>query len=439
MAQQKTITMTQKEAMRYDVIQNLVAGEIDSTEASKQISLSVRQVKRLKAKVKKNGIKGIIHGNRNKESNRKISNEKIKEVENIVKKKYHDFGPTFTAEKLKEDHRIIISKETLRLFMADWGLWQIKPRKQSKKWHVWRARKNNFGEMQQFDGSYHHWLEDRFEELCLLLSIDDATGNVTHAKFDYNESTMAVFKFWTEYFAQNGLPVSIYLDKYSTYKINHKNAVDNKDIITQFERAMNQTGVRPITAHSAEAKGRVERVFQTLQDRLVKEMRLHNISTIEDANGFLKEYIPKFNAKFAVVPNKKANLHKKVNKQLEEKLPQIFSVQDERKVNNDYTIMFKTKYFQLDQKQPTTVYKKDTVIIEEHLDNTLKVNLKGHYLNYKVLPERPKKQIDIKLSAITGKKQSSWKPPIDHPWRTQLIFSDKLKAEKPNLIKERIQ
>lgn len=438
MAQQETITMTQKEALRYDIIQNLITGKIDGTDAAKQVNLSTRQVRRLKAKVKKNGLRGMIHGNRGKESNRKIPSEKINEIESIIKEKYHDFGPTFATEKLEENHQIVIGKEKLRLLMADLGLWRIKARKQSNQWHTWRKRKDNYGEMQQFDGSYHFWLEDRFEELCLLLSIDDATGNITHAKFDYNESIMAVFTFWTEYLAKNGLPVSIYLDKYSTYKINHKNAVDNKDMITQFQRAMNQVGIRPITAHSAEAKGRVERVFKTLQDRLVKEMRLKGVSTIKEANELLKEYIPKFNAKFAVIPNKKANLHKKTSKQLKEKLPQIFSIQDERKVNNDYTIMFKTKYFQLDQEQSTTVYKRDTVIMEEHLDGEIKINLKGYYLNYTTLSERPKKQIDIKLPAITKKKQSSWKPPVDHPWRTQLTFGNKLKIGQSNMVKERV-
>jgi len=438
MKQPEIITMSQKESLRYDIIQCLINGKIDGTEAAKQTNLSTRQVRRLKSKVKKRGFRGIIHGNRGKESNSKMSDKKMKRIKSIIKERYHDFGPTFATEKLEENHQIAVSKEKLRLLMIDWKLWKVKPRKQSREWHVWRKRKDNYGEMQQFDGSYHLWLEDRFEELCLLLSIDDATGIITHAKFDYNESVVAVFGFWMEYFAKNGLPVSVYLDKYSTYKINHKNAVDNKDMITQFQRAMNQVGVRPITAHSAEAKGRVERVFQTLQDRLVKEMRLTDISTIAEANEFLKEYIPKFNAKFAVVPSKKANLHKKVNERLEERLSQIFSIQDERKVNNDYTIMFKKRYFQLDQEQPTTVYKKDTVIIEEHPDNTIKINLKGHYLNYTILPERPKKEIDIKLPAITVKKQSVWKPPTDHPWRKQLIFGNKLKVEKPNLIKERV-
>ncbi len=207
---------------------------------------------------------------------------------------------------------------------------------------------------------------------------------------------------------------------------------------TQFQRAMGQVDIRPITAHSPQAKGRVERVFETLQDRLVKEMRLRGISTIKEANEFLKEYIPKFNTKFSVMPNKKANLHKKINKQIEEKIPQIFSIQNERKVNNDYTIMFKTKYFQLDQEQPTTVYKKDTVIVEEHLDDSIKINLKDHYLNYKVLPERPKKLIDINLPAITKRKQSNWKPPTDHSWRTPFIFNNKSITKQSNLVKEKV-
>ena len=158
-------------------------------------------------------------------------------------------------------------------------------------------------------------------------------------------------------------------------------------------------------------------------------MRLANIFTIEQANDFLKTYIPKFNEHFAVVPNRKANLHKKINKTLKTKLPQIFSIQNKRKVNNDYTVMFKNKFLQLDEEQPTTVYKKDTVIIEEHLDNQVRINFKGHYLKYTELPERPKKVINVKLPALTKKKQSDWKPPADHPWRKQLLFNHKARAK----------
>lgn len=308
------------------------------------------------------------------------------------------------------------------------GLWKAKPKRKSVQHKSWRARKEYFGEMEQFDGCYHIWFGKK--ESCLLLSVDDATGGITHAKFDYNESTIAVFRFWLEYFKKNGLLVSIYLDKFSTYKINHPNAVDNKNLMTQFQRAMNQVGVKPITAHSPEAKGRVERMFATLQDRLLKELRLAGIKTISEANEFLKEYIPKFNAKFGVIPVKNKDMHKEINQKLKEKLPQIFSIQNERKVHNDYTVMFETQYFQLEQEQPTTVYKKDSVIIEKHLDGVIKINFKEHYLNYKTLPSRPQKQIDIKLPALTKRKQSDWKPPANHPWRRNLCFSNNLKVEK---------
>ena len=426
----KLICMTEKELFKYDIIKELIDGKINGTDASKQLGITVRHVKRLKIIVAKEGVEGLIHKGRGEDSNRKLDSNIVKKAEQYLKENYYDYGPTFATEKLDEKHDIKLGKETVRGIMTNLGLWQPKSRKQSKKWHVWRARKDNYGEMQQFDGSYHYWLEDRAEEMCLLLSVDDATGKITHAKFDINESTIAVFKFWTEYFFKNGLPLSIYLDKFSTYKINHKNAVDNKEMITQFQRAMNQVGVRPITAHSPEAKGRVERMFQTLQDRLVKEMRLSKINNIEQANEFLKEYIPKFNAKFAIVPNRRKNLHKASSIQAKEKLPQIFSVQEQRKVNNDYTIMYKTKYFQLDQEQPTTVYKKDAVIVEEHLDGSVKINLKNNYLKYTVLPNRPKKEIDIKLPAITKQKQSSYKPPIDHPWRNPFLYGNKAKASQ---------
>jgi len=417
---QKLICMTEKELAKYDVICNLINKKINGTDASKQLGITARQVRRLKKTVNKHGAKGLAHKNRGRKSNRKLDSKMLKKTEKLLKGKYYDFGPTFATEKLEENHNIKLNKETVRSIMINVNLWKVKPRKKGKIKHVWRARKDNEGEMQQFDGSYHLWFG--IEESCLLLSVDDATGKITHAKFDYNESTMAVFGFWNEYFLKNGFPLSIYLDKFSTYKINHKNAVDNKDMITQFERAMNQAGVRPITAHSAEAKGRVERMFETLQDRLVKELRLAQITTIDEANKFLQKYIPKFNAKFAVVPSRRKNLHKKLNKIEEKNLPNILSIQNTRIVHNDYTVMFDNNFFQLDKKQTTTVYKKDKVIIEERLNGEIKLNLNNKYLNYTVLPQRPKKVIDIKLPALTIQKQNSFKPPVNHPWRHQFLY-----------------
>jgi hypothetical protein len=430
---QKLICMSTKELSRYEIIQSLLDGKINGTDAAKQIGITVRQIKRLKLKVVKLGAAGLVHGNRGRKGNRKRDDEISKKIEKYLKEKYYDFGPTLATEKLTEDHNITINKESVRQIMTKLKLWKPKPRKQSKKRHVWRARKENIGEMQQFDGSYHRWFGD--EESCLLLSVDDASGKITHATFDRNEGVKAVFRFWSEYIEKNGLPVSMYLDKFSTYKVNHKNAVDNKDMITQFQRAMNQVGVKLITAHSPQAKGRVERMFDTLQDRLVKELRLAGITTMDEANGFLEKYIPKFNAKFAVAPARKKDLHKKPIKQIQAKLPQIFSIQNTRVVMNDYTVRFENNYFQLNEIQPTTVYKKDTVTIEQHLDNSIKISVKEQYLDYTILPERPKKEINILLPAITNNKQTNWKPPINHPWRKQFLHN-KLKVKSQILIEK---
>jgi len=420
------ITLTMKEANRHEVAQRLIQGRITEEEARKLLGLkSVRQVRRIKNRVAKEGAKGLAHRNRDRPGNRRLSEVFAKNAVAIVREKYSDFKPTFATEKLLENHHIRIGRETLRKLMIDDGLWKPKPRKQPKGRHVWRARKENYGEMQQFDGSYHHWFEDRGEEACLLLAIDDATGKITKAKFDKNEGITAVFNFWLEYFEVNGFPLSIYLDKFSTYKINHPAATDNKDLLTQFQRAMNQVGINPISAHSPEAKGRVERMFETLQDRLVKELRLAGISAIGEANEFLKTYIPKFNEQFAVAPSKQADLHRRTTKELKVKLSQIFSVHSQRKVNNDYTILFKNKFFQLLEEQAVTVYKKDTVTVEENLNGEIKISCKDIYLAYLELPERPEKIIDVRLSALTAYK-SGYVPPAGHPWRGNKYLNKKV-------------
>lgn len=426
MKQNKLITMTTKEARQYDIIKELIDKKINGTDASKQLELSLRQIKRIKAKVIKLGIKGIVHANRGRDSHNKTDTKIVAKAKALLHEKYSDFNPLLAQEHLRDDDKIYSNKETVRRWMTEEGLWQ--PRKKSSlKKYFWRERKDNYGEMQQFDGSYHNWFEGRNikevgEEQCLLLSVDDAKGTITHAKFDKNEGVEAVFSFWKGYFEEKGLPISIYLDKFSTYKINHKNAVDNKEMMTQFERAMKQLGVRVIHANSAQAKGRVEKMNGTLQRRLIKEMRLANINTIAKANTFLKEvFIPKFNAQFGVVAKRKVNLHKKLSKEQKASLDQIMSIQSERVVNNDYTVRFKTKYYQLQEIQPTTVYKKDRVTVEEHLNRELKICIRNKYLNYFILPEKPKKEIEVKLVALTKTKQSGWKPPLNHPWRMQFL------------------
>lgn len=426
MAQKEQIVMAQKELSRYEIIKNLIDGKINGTEASKQISLSVRQIKRLKAKIKKQGPQGIIHGNKNKQSNRKFSDKIIEKVKNFLHKEIHyDFKPTFMSEKLKEIIDIKINKETTRQIMINEKIWKPKPRKKNGEYRSWRPRKEYFGEMEQFDGSYHEWFEKRAPACCLLASIDDATGKITKLEFTFSEGVIPVFIFWKAYFKKHGKPLNIYLDRFSTYKINAKHLFDDPIALTQFERAMKDLNTNVIHAYSPQAKGRVERLFGALQDRLVKELRLANISTIEEANEFLeKEFIPKFNEKFAVVPEENKNLHKELNKIEKENLDKIFSIQDARTVNNDFTISYESKWYQLDEEQKILVYRKDKVLIEKQLDETIKISLRNKYLNFEVLPKRPEKEIKMKIVALS-KTKSNWKPPIGHPWRKFIINPQK--------------
>lgn len=210
--------------------------------------------------------------------------------------------------------------------------------------------------------------------------------------------------------------MSIYLDKFSTYKVNHKSAVDNVMMLTQFERAMNELGSKVICANSPEAKGRIERLFGTLQDRLVKEMRLRGIKHRDEANWYLvEEYLEEHNKRFSVTPRKEGDAHRPLTKELRKKLPSIFSIQSKRRVNNDFTIQFKSRWFQLNATQDTTVYKGDTVTIEEWLDGTLHIRLRDTYLTYTELVERPKR-VRMKVTALTREKPR-WRPPVDHPWK----------------------
>lgn len=411
--------MTNKEARRHKIISNLIHKKINGTQAAKQLNLSVRQTKRLKARVKKKGIKGIVHKLRGTDGNNKLDQEVVKQAIKLIKENYCDFGPTLAQEKLEERDNIKIGVSTIRKIMIDEKFFMPRPRRKGLEHREWRERKSSEGEMGQFDGSYHKWFEDRADECCLLANIDDATGKVT-LKFNINESTKCVFDFWKEYIQTKGKPIAIYLDKYSTYKINHKSAVDDKDMMTQFQRAMQSLGVNVINAHSPQAKGRVERLNETLQDRLVKELRLRNISTIPEANKFLKEeYEEIFNSKFGVVPKSDTNLHVELTKAEKQNLDSIFSVHSQRLVKNDYTIQFKSQWIQLNELQPTTVYKKDKVTIEERLDSSLHIALKGKYLNYEILPERPQK-VKMLLPALTTTK-STWIPPAKHPWRRYQI------------------
>jgi len=398
-------------------------GRITNAHAAKQLGLSIRQVQRAKRRVRLGGVTSIVHRLKGKPSNHQLNNTLREKALKLVKEKYADFKPTFASEKLQDIDNISINPQTLRRWMAKEGLWKERKQKETGKYRSWRPRKEYFGELVQFDGSYHYWFEKRFVdeqgnplEVCLLAAIDDATGKITKAVFGSNEGIAAVFSFWKEYVEEIGKPLNIYLDKFSTYKINHKAAIDNKELMTQFGRAMQDLATNLIPANSPQAKGRVERLFKTLQDRLIKEMRLAGIQTPEDGNKFLEEvFIPNFNERFSIKPSKTGDVHKNLSQIDRVNINRVFSVQSERVINNDFTIQFKTKWYQLTEVQTTTVRAKDKVTVEEWLDQSIHFSLRGKYLNYTVLPERPSKV--KRPPPILTTHELNWKPPVDHPWR----------------------
>ncbi len=414
--------LTPVEQEKAAILVSAINGRITNAHAAKQLHLSIRQVQRAKAALRKNGVPSVVHGLKGKTGNHRIAATIKEKSLSVIKEKYPDFKPSFATEKLSENHSISISYGTTRLWMIQENLW--KPRKQKHHtYRSWRPRKEYYGELQQFDGSYHLWFEDRYGnsdgtpfEVCLLASVDDATGIITKASFAANEGVSAVFTFWKEYLMEHGKPLGIYLDKFSTYKINHKSAVDNHELMTQFGRAMQDVAITLITAHSPQAKGRIERLFGTLQDRLVKEMRLAKITTPEEGNRFLtKIFLPRFNQQFAVKPLKEGNVHRVLTVTDRENLSRIFSVQSTRTIHNDFTIQFKNTWYQLAEIQPTTVRAKEKVLVEQWLDGTVHFSVRGNYLNFIVLPERP-----IKVSrppVILARHRLIWKPPVNHPWR----------------------
>lgn len=415
----KTITMTDKDLFRFETINKLIQKNIDIQYAMQTLNLGKRQIKRMRKRIREEGTEGIIHRGRGQPSNRTIVETVRMEATKLLKERYPDFGPTFASEKLLELHNLKLSKETVRTMLISLDLHKVKHRKRNGQYHAWRPRKEYFGEMEQFDGSYHHWFEDRSGEHCLLASIDDATGRITKAVFAQNEGVTAVSTFWKEYVEEHGVPQSIYLDKFSTYKVNHVHAVDNHELLTQFEQMVRRVGITLITAHSPEAKGRIERLFKTLQDRLVKEMRLLGISTPEEGNQFLKEvFIPRFNEQFSVVPVQEGDVHRVLSLSEKETLLAVFSVQKTRVISNDFCIQFENQWIQLDRMQLTLVCRRDTVVIEKRIDGTLQVKLRGVYLQFTLLSTRPEK-LREKVTALVSAPlvRVPHKPKADHPWR----------------------
>jgi len=411
MAGEDIIKMSMKELKRIPVIQSVINKQITQQEAGNILGLCRRQIIRLTKKVRKKGSIAIVHKSRGRPSNRRISSEIKDKILKLCKTKYKGFGPTFAVEKLLEIDKLCIHADTLRKWFIKAEI-EYKKRK-APRHRSWRPRRKSFGEMVQIDGSHHKWFEERNPGECVLMGyVDDATGRIFGHFYDY-EGTKPFMDSFKRYIKRYGIPQSVYIDMHSTYKSTKKQSVEeelnNQKSLTQVGRALNELGVDVIYAHSAAAKGRVERSFKTHQDRLIKEMRLANISNVKDANKFLHSYyIPKHNRKFAVKAKDKADLHMPIAKHLE--LDRIFSKKNKAALRKDFTIQYKNKFYQI-----LKATRAKEVILEERLNGKLYIYHKDTQMKYKLIEKRPEKP-----KAACKARKRKYILPQNHPYRKSM-------------------
>lgn len=386
------LTMSNKEQKRVEFLRMWERGELTVKELSQAVHLSERQTYRVIARYTKQGIRGIVHRLRGTRSNRAMSSSFRKKVRRLFEVHYRDYGPTLLSEVLLKNHGLAVNDETLRGWFA--GKWQCsrKSRKHRKK----RERRSAIGAMIQFDGSDHDWFEGRHPPCTLLVAVDDASSKV-FARMALSENGDDVMRAWKIYCERYGIPQSTYMDRHKVYK------AEKEGHHTDLSRAMECLGVKMIYAKSPQAKGRVERVNRTLQDRLIKAMRLKKIATIAEANRFLEdEFLDEYNAQFAH-PEDLRDVHRPLK---DYDVKNIFCFQQERIVRNDYTIQFERRFIQLLDAPGGLPKPRTTVTLRQWLDGSLHVFYRSQELAYTLLTEKPKPNITVKI-----------KPKADHPWR----------------------
>lgn len=419
MAERDIVMLKQKELKRLYVIHKVLEGELTQVKAAELASLSERQIRRLVKRIQQEGDEGIRHRSRGRESSRKTPKKQGARLIALYRQKYQGFGPTLAAEKLFEIDGIRASKETVRSLLIESGDWQ--PSRKKRKHRRWRQRKEHRGEMVQMDGSHHDWLEGRGPRCVLMAYSDDATGRVYGRFYEY-EGTIPAMDSFRRYIRKYGIPLSVYLDKHTTYKSTAKPTIEEDlqgiEPLSQFERAMKELGVEVLHAHSPQAKGRIERLFGTLQDRLVKEMRLRGISTIAEANRFLQEYLPVYNRKFAVKAARKGDLHRPVPRGLD--LHKVLCIRTDRAVGNDHTIAHHKKLYQIEE-----AISSKKVTVQERINGKMLIVSQGKSIRYRQITERPE---PVPKQPVLRKKKASRPVPPEHPWRKFDINRYKRKA-----------
>lgn len=407
MAGKDIIMATQEELKKLHIVRKAVEKNISQQQAADILDLSDRQVRRIAHRIRLEGDEGIIHKLRGKSSNRTLPCKN--KVLRIFKAKYPDFGPTLASEKLFERDKIKVNDETLRLWLIEEGVAYNKRKKRPHR--EWRERRHYFGEMIQMDGSDHDWLENRGPRLVFMGYIDDATGNPFGRFYEY-EGTIPAMDSFRRYIGRYGIPVSIYIDKHAAYKAKKRFSIEdelnNKDPMTQFARALEELGVEVIFANSPQAKGRIERLFKTFQDRLLKELRLEGAKTIDDANKVAERFLPGYAKKFRVKALEIDDLHRPIPKGVN--LDKILCIREEHALRNDFTVAHDKKLYQIEDN-----IRAKKVMVEERTDGSMIIAYKDRALKFKEITSRPEKEEPKQIFEFKIRKV--YVPPATHPWK----------------------
>ncbi|PSU19950.1 ISNCY family transposase, partial [Photobacterium phosphoreum] len=372
--------MNEKEIFRLGTIRDVCEKRIKRKDAAQLLNVSVRQVQRLITRYRDIGAAGLVHQRRGQSPGNKINADIRSQCLNLIHEYYSDFGPTLAREKLIEQHGIKIGLETLRQWMIADGLW-VPHFKRKPCVYQPRYRRDGYGELIQIDGSHHDWFEGRSDKCCLLVFIDDATGKLMNLRFSETESAFDYMVTTREYVEQHGKPTAFYSDRHAVFHVSKRDAKTNR--MTQFGRVLHDLNIELICANSSQAKGRVERANKTLQDRLVKEMRLQNIDNIEQANVWLPNFIADFNQRFARAAQYPKDMHRPLRESADE-LHDIFSWQEPRKVSNSLTLQYDKVIYLIDPTEENQRLIHQVVKVLDRPDGTIAIQYGHRKLGFKV-------------------------------------------------------
>jgi transposase len=378
------IGLNEVELDRLLVISQVKDRVLTQSAAGEQLGISDRQVRRLVKRYKTEGTQGIR--SKHKGGNRLFPSDFKQEVLKIIGEKYKDFGPTFACEKLSLNEGLKLNKETLRQWMIGAGLWRGRTRKKARI-HQSRERRPRFGELIQIDGSPHDWFEGRAAKCCLLAAVDDATSMLVGLSFEASETTLGYMRLVKQHIETYGRPIAYYSDKHAIFKTTREQSVDRRLKETQFHRAIRSLQIDLICAHSPQAKGRVERANQTLQDRLTKELRLRNISSIEDANAYLPEFMKDYNERFGVEASNSLDAHRPLFHDAAT-LKRLLSIHSERKLSKNLEFSFNNKTYRIVTSTTGYRLRYKTITVCEHLDGSEEVLCDNKPLNFNVLSSK---------------------------------------------------